>query len=234
MKNNFINSLKSKAKSNIAERKSHQNNNGNIKIPERFQEKFESDEKENPFEDDDSLQEPIEDNEYRLPQAQKPESFHRYILDNEYRTLEREIRGLKDVWNKEHGKYITKKKDNHCFTDEEAEFILRIVETHLSATIKLSIMSKDQFDIKIMGLYRVIETHFREIMEYKFGRFKGFNEQLERKREAIAIFTSVMFNIVANYSRAVDGRENAATHESVKGQESLQQNTDFKQDRGYT
>jgi len=235
MKNSFMNELKKKIEKTATNIKYNNNNHDSkFKIPEEYKEKEykknDSKNEDDKFEDDLNFDE----DEYRLPIAQKPESFHRYILENDFRTLERQIRGLKDVWDKNEGKYVTKRKESHCFTDEEAESILRLCETHLSSGIKLSIMTKEQYDIKLMGLYQQIETHFREIMEYKFGRFKGFNLQLQMKRDAINIFSSVMFNIFANYSRAVEGRENRATHDSVKAQESLQQVSDHKPDFGYT
>jgi hypothetical protein len=247
IKRNFIHGLRRQAKNNIASFKTSENHNGKFKIQEEDKQLYESDEPKMDPEKKINSEIPEDfddldingnrygyDNEYKLPPAQKPESFHRFILDNEFRTLEREIRGLKDVWDKVQNKYITKRKDRHCFNDEEAEFILRIAETHLSSSIKLATMTKEQFDIKLMGLYESVETHIREIMEYKFGRFKGFHEQLQMKREAIAIFDSIMANVFANYSRAVEGKEIRYTHDSVKAQESLQQNTDIKQEMGYT
>ena len=47
--------------------------------------------------------------------AQKPESFHHFILDNQYRDLERSIRGFKDIWDKEQNKYITVRKKRPLF-----------------------------------------------------------------------------------------------------------------------
>jgi len=238
MKNKFINILKKKAKetaTNLQNERIKNNHNSKFKVPKECREKLYKEESNGEDVLDDDLKfNNYEDDEYRLPIAQKPESFHRYILENDFRTLERQIRGLKDIWDKNQGKYITKRKDSHCFTDEESESILRLCETHLSSGIKLSIMTREQYDIKLMGLYQQIETHFREIMEYKFGRFKGFNLQLQMKRDAINIFSSIMFNIFANYSRAVEGRENRATHDSVKAQESLNTPNETKQDFGYT
>lgn len=245
MKSKFINNLKEKAKrtaTNLQNEKINNNYDSKFKVPEECKEKLYKEEskgesqkyhEEDPF-NDDLKSNNYEDDEYRLPIAQKPESFHRFILENDFRTLERQIRGLKDVWDKQQGKYITKRKDSHCFTDEESESILRLCETHLSSGIKLSIMTREQYDIKLMGLYQQIETHFREIMEYKFGRFEGFDIQLQMKRDAINIFSSIMFNVFANYSRAVEGRENKATHDSVKAQESLNTPLETRQDFGYT
>lgn len=226
-KNNFADRIRRQAKINMAISKKR-DKDSKFKIPEEEKENWESDE-EDFFDKNDDF-----DEDYKLPPAQRPESFHRFILENEYEQLEREIRGLKDVWDKYKGKYVTKKADNHCFTDEESEFIVRIVQTHLTTTIKLSTMTREQFDIKLMAIYESIQTHFKEITEYKFGRFKGYNLQMEMKRKALAIFTSIMSNIFANYSRSVEGMENKATHDSVRGQESLQQTDENKRDIGYT
>jgi len=232
-KNNFIRGLKRTAKHNLANFKQEQSpiNDKRFKTPEEYKEKYDVDEKVNEeFPED--LKENFRDNlgddsldDYKLRPAQKPESFHRFILENEYTELEREIRGLKDVWSKELNKYVTKKADNHCFTNEEAEFIVRMAQTHLTTTIKLGIMTREQFDIKLMAIYSQVERHFREISEYRFGRFGGLHAQQEMKNKAFAIFTSIMSNIFQNYSRSVEGMENKATHDSVRGQESLQQTT---------
>jgi hypothetical protein len=74
--------------------------------------------------------------------AQKPESFHHFILENQYKDLEKSIRGYKDVYNKETREWETKRKESHCFTDEEAEEILRMAQTLLATDIKLSFINK--------------------------------------------------------------------------------------------
>ena len=78
--------------------------------------------------------------------AQKPESFHHFILENQYKDLEKSIRGYKDVFNKETGEWDTKRKKVHCFTDEEAEEILRTAQSHLATDIKLSFINKEVFN----------------------------------------------------------------------------------------
>jgi len=50
----------------------------------------------------------------------------------------------------------------------------------------------------------------------------------------VNIFNMLMMRIKANYSRAIEGRENLATHDSVKGQESLNQTERRDFSRGYT
>ena len=63
--------------------------------------------------------------------AQKPESFHHFLLENQYKDLELLIRGYKEVFNKTLNKWEIKRKESHCFTDEESEHILRLAQTNL-------------------------------------------------------------------------------------------------------
>lgn len=178
------------------------------------------------------------ENEYddysNLQPSQKPESFHFFILENQYRDLERMIRGVKDVFDKEKNEWRIKKKDVHCFTDEEAEDIVRTAQSHLSPDIKLAYFSKEEYPIMMRGLFQQIFTLFRTIMEYRFGRFKDGTEQAKMKLQAVNIFHALMMRIKANYSRAIQGSENKATHQSVKGQESLNQPHQKGYDEGYT
>src|SRR3972149_7236750 len=67
--------------------------------------------KNNPRRKEDQYLDPFSDDFYdnrefgndpvSLYPAQKPESFHFFILENQYQDLERAIRGVKDVWDKE-------------------------------------------------------------------------------------------------------------------------------------
>jgi len=174
------------------------------------------------------------DESFNLYPAQKPESFHFFILENQYQDLERLIRGVKDVWDKDNQKWVIKRKAEHCFTDEESEEIVRTAQSHLSSDIKLAIFSRDEYPIMMNSIYQQIWILFKEIMDYRFGRFGDVTKQLKMKQQAINIFNVLMMRIKANYSRAVEGRENRETHNSVKGQESLQQ-TDRKEfSRNYT
>ena len=164
--------------------------------------------------------------------AQKPESFHHYILENQYKELEKSIRGYKDVHNKEKREWEIKRKDIHCFTDEESEDIIRMVQSLLATDIKLSFINKEVYGIKAMGLYNDIKKLFREIAEYRYGRYShnadgtpkegGFAMEQAMKWQNFKIFTEVVERINANYSRAISGTENRVTHQSVRGQESLQ------------
>jgi len=155
--------------------------------------------------------------------AQKPESFHHFILENQYKDLERSIRGFKDVFNKENKQWETKRKDEHCFTDEEAEEILRTAQSHLATDIKLSFINKDAFGEMMMAIYKRIDELFYDIAEYRYGRYKDYEKQYEMKLQNRKIFLELWTRIQANYSRAIQGNENKATHSSVQGQESLQQ-----------
>lgn len=154
-------------------------------------------------------------------QAQKPESFHRWVLDNQYRDLERSIRGIKDVWDRNQQKFISIKKKNHCFTEEEAEDILRTAESHLSSDIKLSYIRKDTFGDYMVGLYEQFLFIFRSIAEYRYGRYGDENTQYEMKTQNLKILIELWTRIQANYSRAIEGAENKYTHDTIKGQESL-------------
>jgi Sec-independent protein translocase protein TatA len=154
--------------------------------------------------------------------AQKPESFHHFILENQYKDLERSIRGFKDVFNKDNQTWEIKRKQEHCFTDEEAEEILRTAQSHLATDIKLSFISKDAFPLMINAIYKQISFLFRSIAEYRYGRYGTYEKQYEMKVENLKIFLELITRIQANYSRAIQGTENKNTHQSVKTQESLQ------------
>jgi hypothetical protein len=158
--------------------------------------------------------------------AQKPESFHHFILENQYKDLERSIRGFKDVYNKESQQWEIKRKQEHCFTDEEAEEILRTAQSHLATDIKLSFISKESFPLLMDAIYKQLSFLFRSIAEYRYGRYGTYEKQYEMKVENLKIFLELMTRVQANYSRAIQGTENKNTHGSVKGQESLQGNPD--------
>ena len=74
--------------------------------------------------------------------------------------------------------------------------------------------------------------YIRSIMYYQFGRFKE-SEQLNMKEDALNILQAVLSRIKMNYSRAIKGQENRYTHDSVKGQESLQQTQEKNLDFSY-
>lgn len=176
---------------------------------------------------------PIYDEVGSLP-SQKPESFHHFILDNQYRDLERSIRGFKDVWDKEQNKWITIRKKDHCFTDEEAEDILRTTQAHLATDIKLGYINKEVFGEHMNMIYQEVSFLFESIAEYRYGRYGCYEKQAEMKLQNLKIFFELMSRIQANYSRSIQGQENKLTHDSVKGQESLQQPyRDFSKNKGY-
>jgi len=178
--------------------------------------------------------------------GQKPESFHHFILENQYKDLERSIRGFKDVFDKNTQQWVTKRKDIHCFTDEEAEGILRMAQSHLATDIKLASMSLEAFGKMMDLLYEQLESYFYRIAEYRYGRYNTFNKngvlvkvnydlQGKMKDENKKILIELYNRIWANYSRAIGGKENKYTHESVKGQESLQQtDNDLRFNKRYT
>ena len=176
--------------------------------------------------EDDDFQEDFRgnDDEFPINQSQKPESFFYFLLDNKYRDLEMSIRGVKDVWDKEQNKFVTKRKNSHCFTDEEAEEILRTVQVHLSTDIKLSNIRMDAFPVMIDAIYSQLSLVFYSIADYRYGRYGSKENQYEMKLLNQKIFLEVMTRIQANYSMAVGGKENLSIHGSVKGQESLQSN----------
>jgi len=177
------------------------------------------------------------DNDYGvgIQPAQKPESFHHFILENQYKDLEKSIRGYKDVYDKETREWLTKRKDLHCFTDEEAEEILRTAQSHLATDIKLSYINKDVFGEMMMAIYKRLDELFYSIAEYRYGRYShtkegepiegGYQREYAMKLQNRKIFLELWTRVQANYSRAIAGSENKATHQSVHGQESLQ-NTD--------
>jgi len=164
--------------------------------------------------------------------AQKPASFHHFILENKYKDLEKNIRGYKDVYNKEKQEWEVKRKDRHCFTDEESEEILRTVQSHLSTDIKLTFYSKDTFGIRFLAVYNEIEFVFKRIMEYRYGRYGDSKKQGEMKEQAVKIFVDLITRIEANYLMAIAGMENKRTHDAVRSQESLQ-GEDGGMERGY-
>lgn len=178
--------------------------------------------------------------------SQKPESFHHFILENQYKDLERSIRGFKDIFEKETQKWITKRKKEHCFTDEEAEEILRTAQSHLATDVKLGYISKEAFPLLMDAIYKELAFLFESIAEYRYGRYNYFDEkknfievnyekQYKMKLQNHKIFLELFTRVQANYSRAIQGQENKYTHESVKGQESLQQiDNEFRKSRRYT
>lgn len=153
--------------------------------------------------------------------SQKPESFHHFILENQYKDLERSIRGFKDVFDKETQQWKTIRKKEHCFTDEEAEEILRTAQSHLATDIKLGFINKDSFPILMDTIYQEIAFLFESIAEYRYGRYGNYDQQYEAKLQNHKIFLELFTRIQANYSRSIAGMENKYTHDSVKGQESL-------------
>ncbi len=181
------------------------------------------------------------DNEYNNPNeydigiqpAQKSESFHHFILENQYKDLERSIRGFKDVYNKDTNKWEIKRKPNHCFTDEEAEDILRTAQSHLATDIKLGWIPKDVFGNYMDALYKEIAFLFESIAEYRYGRYGSYDKQYIMKVQNQKIFLELWTRVQANYSRSVGGTENKYTHDSVKGQESLQQTDRIEDQRNY-
>ncbi len=174
----------------------------------------------------------FEDDDVAIHSAQKPESFHHFILDNQYKDLELDIRGYKEVKNKETQQWETKRKKNHCFTDEQAEMIVRKVQSNLSPDIKLSRISKDHFGVIMDSVFKNLLRFIRRMMEYQFGAYGNYDEQGRMKSQAVDIFENIYRRIYANYSRAIEGSENKATHQSVRGQESLQSGERDYTDRG--
>ena len=169
----------------------------------------------------------------QIQPAQRPESFHHFILENQYKDLERSIRGFKDVYNKDTQKWELKRKDLHCFTDAEAEDILRTAQSHLATDIKLGYISKDAIGLYMNALYKEIAFLFETIAEYRYGRYGNSDIQYEMKVQNQKIFLELWTRIQANYSRAIGGMENRYTHDSVKGQESLQQGDRFLDNRRF-
>jgi len=195
----------------------------------------EDEELENNF-DDFSGEEGFDDydDKVSIQPSQKSESFHHFILENQYKDLERSIRGFKDVFVKETQQWELKRKKQHCFTDEEAEDILRTAQSHLATDVKLGRISKDTFGDYMDAIYKQLTLVFERIAEYKYGRYATFNEaktevinpnfeiQGAMKSMNLKIFLELWTRIQMNYSRAIGAAENMATHQSVKGQESLQ------------
>ena len=163
-----------------------------------------------------------DDEDVYLQQSQKPESFHHFILENQYKDLERSIRGFKDVFDKDKQNWKTVRKSEHCFTDEEAEEILRMVQSHLATDIKLSFINKDVFGATMTAIYKRMDELLYSIAEYRYGRYGDSDKQYQMKLQNRKIFLEIWTRVQANYSRAIQGMENKFTHDSVKGQESLQ------------
>ena len=154
---------------------------------------------------DDLNYSPYSDN---IQPAQKPASFHHYILEPKYQDLEKSIKGYKDVYNKDKREWEVKRMALHCFTDEEAEEILRTAQSHLATDIKLTFYSKETFGIRFLAIYEKIEFLFKRIMEYRYGRYGDPKTQGEMKEEALKIFIELITRIEANYLRDIQGMEN--------------------------
>lgn len=166
--------------------------------------------------------------------AQKPESFHHFLLENQFKDLELLIRGYKEVFNKKLNKWEIKRKESHCFTDEESEHILRLAQTHLSTDIKLSYISTTSYPIKMLALKEQFDETFYTIADYKYGRYGNSTKQRFMKQVNHDILVALIERIQANYSRAIKGSENKHTHNAVKGQESLNNaSQDVSGDGGY-
>lgn len=173
------------------------------------------------IEDDSGKDDFNDDYDVDINPAQKPESFHHMLLENQYKDLEFLIRGYKEVFNKKKNKWEVKRKELHCFTDEESEHILRLAQSHLSTDIKLSYISLTSYPIKMLALKEAFEETFYSIADYKYGRYGDSTKQRVMKELNHDIFVALMERIQANYSRAIKGSENKHTHNAVKGQESL-------------
>lgn len=234
-------------KEHINERRFHHRKNERLD-PVQTEEDNNFDDNES-FDDDENFNDDNDfvDNGIGATPTQKSESFFHFILENQYKDLERSIRGLKDVWDKDTQQWSTKRKANHCFTDEEAEDILRTAQSHLATDIKLGRIKSDVFGDYMNALYKELAFLFESIAEYRYGRYNTFNKktgklirvnyekQYEMKVQNNKIFLELWTRIQANYSRSIGGAENISTHESVKGQESLQAgNRDYLDQRtGY-
>lgn len=166
-------------------------------------------------------------NDVGITPAQKPESFHHFILENQYKDLERSIRGFKDVYNKDTQEWEIKRKEEHCFTDEEAEEILRTAQSHLATDIKLGFVSKEAFPLLMDAIYKELAFLFESIAEYRYGRYGKEDKQYQMKLQNHKIFLELFTRVQANYSRSIQGTENKFTHNSVRGQESLQSSERF-------
>jgi len=178
---------------------------------------------------DEQLDDNYEDDRYDdmgITPGQRPESFHHFILENQYKDLERSIRGFKDVFDKQKQQWVTIRKKEHCFTDEESEEILRTAQSHLATDIKLGRINVQIFGDLMSAIYQEIAFIFESIAEYRYGRYGSYEKQYEMKLQNHKIFLELFTRIEANYSRAIGGMENKYTHDSVKGQESLQQSND--------
>lgn len=209
-----------------------------------IQESMDEDFPEEDFSEESFIPEPNYD-DVGIQPSQKPESFHHFILENQYKDLERSIRGFKDVFDKDTNQWKTIRKKEHCFTDEEAEEILRTAQSHLATDVKLGYINKEAFPLFMDAIYKELAFLFESIAEYRYGRYDTFNKngtrlkvnfekQYEMKLQNHKIFLELFTRVQANYSRSIQGQENKYTHESVKGQESLQQTTsNLDRQRGY-
>jgi len=193
--------------------------------PDNFEDDFYNEEFDSNFDDN-------RFDDVGVQPAQKPASFHHFILENQYKDLEKSIRGYKDVFNKDKQVWEVRRKDRHCFTDEESEEILRTAQSHLATDIKLTFYSKETFGIRFLAVYEKLEFLFKRIMEYRYGRYGDPKKQGEMKEQAIKIFVELITRIEANYLRAIAGMENKRTHDAVHSQESLQgDNENFDRNR---
>jgi len=93
----------------------------------------------------------------------------------------------------------------------------------LATDIKLGFTNKEAFPILMDAIYQEIAFIFESIAEYRYGRYGSYEKQYEMKLQNHKIFLELFTRIQANYSRSIQGQENRFTHDSVKGQESLQQ-----------
>ena len=73
-----------------------------------------------------------------------------------------------------------------------------------------------------MPIYKELAFLFESIAEYRYGRYGDEEKQYQMKLQNHKIFLELFTRVQANYSRSIQGTENKATHNSVRGQESLQ------------
>lgn len=167
--------------------------------------------------------------------SQKPESFHHFLLEDKYKDAEMKIRGFKEIYDKEKQKWVVVRRSVHCFTDEEAEYILRTIQIYLSSSITLGRISREQYGIKIMAIHDEISSVFVNIATYKYCRYVKPEVIEEMHIQNHEIFVCAMELIKSNYTRSIDGEENKRTHDKLQHQESLRYgDKDLTKKEGYT
>jgi len=155
-------------------------------------------------------------------------NYFMLILTSDFEDMEMDIRGLEYYKEIVNGKetIVTKRVEGHYLPEAGSKDLLLDLKGHLSADIKLGVMTRDEFlqqqDIIRKWLHSYITNNL-----YKLGM-----DTEEKQRKAPNLFTMMMARIRSVYSRSIAGLENKRSHGDIKlsGDLDLQKEDRFRMD----